>query len=154
MTTPTLTRAQAKLLGACDEALNLLKPRVHYTARMAREAGCSLTHLLWALDRMARHDHSIAKRRALFAADCAERVLPIFEARFPNDTRPRKAIQAARDWAAGLIDDVAGAAGGARDAAWAARAAADAAGAAGDAARAAEKAWQYDRLIYWMEAVI
>jgi hypothetical protein len=31
-----------------------------------------------------------------FAADCAERVLPIFEARFPDDDRPRKAIEAAR----------------------------------------------------------
>jgi hypothetical protein len=31
-----------------------------------------------------------------FAADCAEHVLHIFESRFPNDFRPRKAIEAAR----------------------------------------------------------
>jgi hypothetical protein len=31
-----------------------------------------------------------------FAADCAEHVLHLFEARFPNDDRPRKAIEAAR----------------------------------------------------------
>lgn len=32
----------------------------------------------------------------LFAADCAERVLSIFEERYPTDDRPRKAIEAAR----------------------------------------------------------
>jgi hypothetical protein len=31
-----------------------------------------------------------------WATDCAEHVLPIFEVRFPGDTRPRNAIQAAR----------------------------------------------------------
>jgi hypothetical protein len=36
---------------------------------------------------------------ALFAADCAERVLPIFEAAYPTDDRPRKAIEAARSCA-------------------------------------------------------
>jgi hypothetical protein len=82
----------------------------------------------------------------LFAADCAEKVLPIFEKQYPNDGRPRKAIEAARAFADGKITradlDAAGAAAGAAawDAAWAAaRAAArDAArGAAWDAARAA-----------------
>ncbi len=31
-----------------------------------------------------------------FAADCAERVLPIFDGAYPTDDRPRKAIEAAR----------------------------------------------------------
>lgn len=35
---------------------------------------------------------------AIWAADCAERVLPFFENEFPNDTRPRKAIEACRTW--------------------------------------------------------
>jgi hypothetical protein len=39
----------------------------------------------------------------LFAADCAEHVLHIFEKKFPMDDRPRKAIQAARNFANGLI---------------------------------------------------
>ncbi len=43
------------------------------------------------------------KSRALEAADCAERVLPLFENRFPNDDRPRKAIEATRAWARGEI---------------------------------------------------
>ena len=36
----------------------------------------------------------------LFAADCAEHVLHLFERQFPNDNRPRKAIEAARAAAA------------------------------------------------------
>lgn len=38
---------------------------------------------------------------ALWAARCAERVLPLFEEECPGDTRPREAIAAARAWAAG-----------------------------------------------------
>ena len=37
----------------------------------------------------------------LFAADCAEHVLPIFEKEYPGDDRPRKAIEAARRFADG-----------------------------------------------------
>jgi hypothetical protein len=36
---------------------------------------------------------------ALWAADCAERALPVFEAKAPNDPRPREAIAAARAFA-------------------------------------------------------
>jgi RimJ/RimL family protein N-acetyltransferase len=36
---------------------------------------------------------------ALWAADCAKHVLPYFEDKYPNDDRPRKAIEAARKWA-------------------------------------------------------
>ena len=73
----------------------------------------------------------------LFAADCAEHVLHLFEEVNPNDDRPRKAIEAARQYANGQITTAAGAAAG--DAAWAAvRAAAWTA--AGDAARAKQRA--------------
>ena len=89
----------------------------------------------------------------LFAADCAEHVLHLFEEEYPNDNRPRKAIEAARLYANDTIGvaarDAAGAAAGAagwdaaRDAARvAAGAAAGAAGwaAAGEAARDAARA--------------
>lgn len=36
---------------------------------------------------------------AVWAADCAERVLPYFEKEFPKDDRPRLAIEACREWA-------------------------------------------------------
>jgi hypothetical protein len=38
---------------------------------------------------------------ALWAAECAEHVLPLFETERPDDARPREAIDAARTWAAG-----------------------------------------------------
>jgi hypothetical protein len=41
---------------------------------------------------------------ALWAADCAERVLNLFEAERPQDDRPRKAINAARAWQLGMIN--------------------------------------------------
>jgi hypothetical protein len=37
----------------------------------------------------------------LWAADCAEQVLPLFEAKAPSDTRPRKAIKGTRAFALG-----------------------------------------------------
>jgi hypothetical protein len=37
------------------------------------------------------------------AADLAERVLPYFESRHPDDLRPKRAIDAARAWARGEI---------------------------------------------------
>ena len=43
------------------------------------------------------------KSTRLFAADCAESVLHIFESVYPKDKRPRNAIQAARDFENGLI---------------------------------------------------
>ena len=35
---------------------------------------------------------------AIWAGDCAEHVLPFFERAFPNDDRPRKAIEICRTW--------------------------------------------------------
>jgi hypothetical protein len=38
---------------------------------------------------------------AIWAADCAEHVLPFFEVACPDDYRPRRAIEAARAWVNG-----------------------------------------------------
>jgi len=40
---------------------------------------------------------------AIWAADCAERVLRFFEAKYPKDRRPRDAIEAARAWTRGEL---------------------------------------------------
>ncbi|MFC0674365.1 putative immunity protein, partial [Brachybacterium hainanense] len=40
---------------------------------------------------------------ALWAADCAEHVLELFEDARPEDPRPREAIAAARAWAGGEL---------------------------------------------------
>ena len=88
--------------------------------------------------------------RVLIAADMAESVLKYFTAKYPNDDRPAKAIQAARDFAAGRISqqDAANAA----DAAYAAYAAyaADAAYAA-NAARKKETAKQARIIRKWLK---
>ncbi len=85
--------------------------------------------------RLDKSDHSSL---ALWAADCAEHVLPHFEEKYPKDDRPRKAIEAARAWTRGEIR-----VGVARTAGVAAHAAGtnDAA-----ATTAAERDWQYQRL--------
>jgi hypothetical protein len=78
----------------------------------------------------------IRKELILFACDCAERRLDKFEEKFPEDKRPRKAIEATREYVkkGGDIQVV-------KDAAYAAYAAAYAANAAYDAAYAANAAY-------------
>ena len=105
-----------------------------------------ISDAVWSLRSIEGADREIR----LFACDCAESVLPIYESKFPNDDRPLRAIEVARAYANGeatedelaAARDAAGAAAGdaawaaawaawaARDAAWAAWAARDAAGAA------------------------
>jgi len=54
--------------------------------------------------RLTKHLKHWNRRTArLFAAECAERVLPLFEAQYHNDDCARKAIDAARDYANGKI---------------------------------------------------
>lgn len=80
---------------------------------------------------------------ALWAASCAEHVLPLFEVVRPDDPRPRLAVEAARAWVRGELRMMqARAAGGhamgaARDLAGAARFAAYSAGQAGVVAHVA-----------------
>lgn len=134
----------------CAAEARLLGPRLHWDERIAR----------------------------LYACDCAERVLPLWERQYPGDERPRRCLAVARAYADGeaTADELTAA----RDAAWAARyaawaaaeaasryaagitawAAAEAAAraaaetawtAAGAAARAAERAWQTERLVWHLE---
>lgn len=71
----------------------------------------------------------------LFACDCAERVLPIHEKRYPEEKRSRAAIETARRYAEGKATKEELAAAG------------DAARAA---ARAAEREWQTARLMAYL----
>jgi len=64
----------------------------------------------------SKHDH---RSLVLWAANCAEHVLPYFEKQCPRDDRPRKAIEAGWAWVRGEITM-----GEARAAAFAAHAAA------------------------------
>ena len=69
-----------------------------------------------------------------FACDCAERVLPLYEGRYPDDPRPREAIAVVRRYLAGTATE-AELRAAAADAAYAAAAAA-----------AGEREWQAHRL--------
>ena len=129
--------------------------------------------------RLLRKMHWDDRVARLFACDCAERVLPIYEKDYPKDKRPRQAIEVARRYAEGKASDseLAAARAAAWDEAWtaawdAARTAAwdaawdaawaaarDAAGdaawaaawdAAGDAAGDKEHKWQVKRLMWYL----
>lgn len=52
-----------------------------------------LDDTLWVLENIM----GLLRICVLFAADCAEQVLPLFERDRPNDSRPRRAIEVARD---------------------------------------------------------
>lgn len=117
----------------------------------------------------------------LFAVDCAERVLPLWEENYPGDKQPREAVETARRYVAGeAAPEELAAAGAATSAAtrhaasaatsaaasaaawaaaWAAASAAawaatrDAARDAADAARDAEREWQTNRLMQYLDGV-
>lgn len=55
----------------------------------------------WATQYMAKYkkySREDQKKLATWAADCAERILAIFENACPKDDRPRKALEACRTW--------------------------------------------------------
>jgi hypothetical protein len=119
------------------------------SAYEARAAGATFSDIVWAASAVAQNDKDVERRMRLWLADCAARVLPIFEKECPDDARPRQAIIAARRFARGETDAAAmnAAWAAARDAAWdaARNAARDAAWAAAwaaawDAARDAARA--------------
>src|SRR2546425_10276109 len=56
----------------------------------------SITHKDESMVELVRKtDH---KTLAIWAIDCAERVLPYFEEKYPEDHRPRQAIEALQTW--------------------------------------------------------
>ena len=93
---------------------------------------CGLNDALWCLQIVTE---SADREIRLFACDCAERVLPLYEKQYPNDKRPRRAIEMARKFAnrQATQDELA--------AAW-------------DAAGAAEQEWQKERLLEMMKGIV
>lgn len=68
------------------------------------DAGCHITNvrdLLFPVARLAQTDLRIRTRLTLLINDYAIRSLPTFEARFPGDPRPRRAIEATQQFASG-----------------------------------------------------
>jgi len=97
---------------------------------------CGIEDAVWCLRCTTTSSEKIAR---LFACDYVEHVLAIYEKQYPNDNRPRQAIETARAFANGKVsqEELDAASSAAKDAASAA--AWDAAWATRDAASAA--AW-------------
>lgn len=144
-------------LVVCKHGLHLCREQdlVHWLGPEIWEAEHDGSEIIECADkivvraaRLVRHCDTWTERTArLYAADCAEHALPIYERHYPDDARPRLSIAVARAYARGEIGAVARDA--ARDAALAA--ARDAArAAAGDAAGNA--AWAAARDAAWSAA--
>jgi len=153
-------------LAACERGLHLVDE-----AHLAQWV--KLDTVVWEAehegDLIDAGDKSVARKARLtrkvgvltrellveWACDCAERALPIFEAKHSDDDRPRKAIETTRAWLRGeaSIEQVrdAAAAAYAADAAaaYAAYAAAVAAAYAAYAAAAAYAAYAADAYAYY-----
>src|SRR5579863_714630 len=86
-------------LGACQEAVQWIGERDLKTAWAECERG---DWMLWLSGKMeGKKGWPTRKQIVLAACDCAELSLSIFEKRYPNDKRPRVAIETARKWANG-----------------------------------------------------
>ena len=149
-------------LTDADHLLDWLNASV-YEAEPSKEMLEGNDKIVCRSVRLLRKMHWSDRIARLFACDCAERTLPIFEKDYPDDKRPRHAVEVARLYADGKASESELAAArdaatdAATDAAWdAARAAAwDAARAAAwAAARTAagdkEHKWQVKRLMWYL----
>jgi len=160
--TPALSYTELKALDPCTDSLRRVAKLMggatkwngkRVNAADARKAGATFDDIVWAASAIARTNTDVDRRLRLWLADCAARVLHIYEREYPADDRVRNTIVASRQFARGEIGAAAWAAAGtaARAAAWdAARAAAGAAArtaagtAAWDAAVAAARAAAWD----------
>jgi hypothetical protein len=152
----------ARQAGACSERYETLRDHLGgetygLDTPIGLDVVCEVLgrkDAIWALRCVLPGQEANRDRIArLFACECAERVLPLFERERPDDPRPREAIATARRFAAGhatpeelgaasdAASDAAGAA--ARSAAWSAAGSA-ARSAASDAARSAARSAAYD----------
>jgi len=130
--------------GPCSEGLKFLKssrslPKLWRTCERA-------DWMIWALQQLELLDERTAR---IFAVACAEHTLHFFEDKYPEDKRPRQAVEFART----LIDNPQAAESAAESAAWsAAESAAESAAwsAAESAARSA--AWSAARSAAWSAA--
>jgi len=147
--TPALSYTELKALDPCTDSLRRVAKLMggakwngkRVNAADARKAGATFDDIVWAASAIARTNTDVDRRLRLWLADCAARVLHIYEREYPADDRVRNTIVASRQFARGEIGAAAWAAAGtaARAAAWDAAGAA-ARTAAGTAARAAARA--------------
>ena len=114
MTTPTFSYSQVSALRPCRDGLKAAAGKLGgvaawkargFTFREMADAGIPFDDLIWLVSAAARNEPDIERRVRLWVADCAARVLPIFEREMPGDSRPRQAIEAGRGFAV-VADEV------------------------------------------------
>jgi len=146
-TTYQLLRQHDACDGRYDHLKRNLKERGHRGAiplSLILEIN-GLDDALWALVAVPRPQKAERDLRArLFACDCAERVLPLYEAKYPEDNHARSSIECARLFANGeaTADELAAAGDAVGDAVGAA---------AWAAARAAARSWQNALLLRYLD---
>ena len=124
MTAPALTYSDLVSLRPCSARFDVVKEKLggvrkwsgnKITAQQARDAGISFVDIVWAASAAALNDKEVERRLRLWGANCAARVLHIYEEQ-GSSLAPRKAIVAARRFAMGEISNIARAR--ASEAAW------------------------------------
>ena len=93
-----ITIQQFEKLGACPEGIDWLKAQksldLDHLIESAIKGGMKTAEYTnWGIVRLM--DKTQKVRYAVYAA---ERVLEIYETKYPKDDRPRKAIEAAKKW--------------------------------------------------------
>ena len=124
--------------GACPEGIAWVKEnKIESDSQAWRELHRS-DWMIWLAEKRGIWNKLDPTKLRLFACDCAEQALPIYEKDYPDDKRPRKAVETARlfaegkatqkelaaAWAAAVAAAVAAAWAAAVAAAWAAAGAA------------------------------
>jgi hypothetical protein len=100
--TPRLCQSGYHVLSDTKQLLEWLGPEIwlcEVSGKIIHDTNKSVAAEARLVERLPWDDRSAR----LFAADCAEDVLPIFEREHPGDSRPRDAIEAARLFADGHI---------------------------------------------------
>ena len=145
-----ITKSQLEKLGACSGGIEWLDTQKDHSLGALVKAAISEKTFTTSKgekeDTMRFANWGIVRlmgktQKGKYAIFAARSVLKIFEDRYPEDKRPRKAIEAAEKWLAEPTEENRRAAANAANAAYAAANAADAAAAAG--ARALAKILRY-----------
>ena len=91
-----LTLEWLKEKGACSEGVKWFMGQKESEDKSVLESLISSDHLNWANWFIVRLMGKLNQVR--YAVYAAEQVISMFEKKYPNDKRPRKAIEAAKAW--------------------------------------------------------
>ena len=108
-----LTKENLLNTGPCDDGKEFLSK--HKSLKAAWNKCERADWMVWGLSKMGLFDDRLARQ---FTIECANHTLHFFEDKYPDDKRPRLALQAAQDFLDGKINDAARAAAGAAENKW------------------------------------